>query len=321
MEPKVSMSFLRSEKPYEKRIAILPQDLQEVKYCDNVYIERGYGKDLGIEDAAYEAMGCHVVSKEEALTKEILCDPKIGEAGYVNSVDDHKTLVGWFHAGANKELSDCLIKKKHSCYAWEDFYQDERHCFWRNNQIAGAGGVMNALQYTGFFPYGKKAGILGRGDSAVGAYYMLSSLGADVRQYSRKQERLFIQELHQLDIIVMAIRWDTQRNDHLITSWSRQHMKKDAIIIDISDDVDGAIANSSSTSIQDPIYFLDGIMVYSVCNVPSIFYKTATKGISNVMKDYIDRFIEQDYDQVMENSLIIKEGIILDEQIRKQQQR
>lgn len=321
MKPYLTMSLLRSEKPYEKRIAILPEDLQAVHHCDHIVIESGYGKEFGIADSAYERLGCHVVSKQEALTKDILCDTKIGEATFLQSIADHKILVGWIHAGADRALTDLLLKNRHTCYAWEDFYEDERHCFWRNNQIAGAGGVMNALQYTGYFPYGKKAGILGRGDSAAGAYYMLSSLGADVRQYSRKQEKLFIQELKELDIIVMAIRWDTLREDHLISSFSRHHMKKDAIIIDISDDVNGAIENSISSTIHEPIYYLDGIMVYSVSNVPSIYYKSATQGISKVMKHYIDRFIEQDPNEVMKNSIIIEEGKILDERIIRKQNR
>lgn len=317
----LTMAFLRSEKQFEKRIAILPEHMGEIKHLENLYFESGYGKDFQIEDEEYQKLGCHIVSKEVALTKDILCDTKIGEASYLAEIDDHKTLVGWIHAGADKALTDVLMKKQHRCYAWEDLYENERHLFWRNNQIAGAGGVMNALQYTGFLPYGMQAGVIGRGDSAVGASYMLSNLGAQVQHYSRSQEELFIKELPELDIIVMAIRWDTFRNDYLISSSSRKKMKKTAIIIDISDDVDGAIEKSISTTIEEPIYYLDDIMVYSVCNVPSIYYKTATKGVSKIMSMYIDKYIEQSDDPVIRNSLIIDNGNIIDERIIKQQNR
>lgn len=319
MKQYLTMAFVRSEKPHEKRIAILPQDMEAIQHLDKLYFETGYGADFQIDDSEYTQLGCHVVSKEEALEQDIICDAKIGEASYLERIHEHKILVGWIHAGADKALTDVLVKKKHKCYAWEDLYESERHLFWQNNQIAGAGGVMNALQYTGFFPYGLQAGILGRGDSAAGAFYMLTNLGAQVRQYSRKQEGLFIKELGELDIIVMAIRWDTLRKDHLITALSRKHMKKDAIIIDISDDVNGAIEHSKSTSISDAIYYLNDIMVYSVCNVPSIYYKTATRGISKVMSTLIDAYIEQRDDSTLNNSIIIDNGNILDQNIIEQQ--
>lgn len=312
MKPYLTMGFVKSEKPYEKRIALLPQDIEKIKHRDQLYFEKGYGDDFGIEDIIYERMGCHVVSKDEVLTKDIICDTKIGDASYLDHLEDHKILVGWIHAGANKQLTNTLVEHYHTCYAWEDFYEEERHLFWQNNQIAGAGGVMNALQSTGFLPYGMKAAIIGRGDSAQGAFYMLTSLGVQVQQYSRKQETLFIKELPAFDIIVMAIRWDTQRNDYLISSESRKLMKKDTIIIDISDDIDGAIEQSVSSTIKDPIYYLDNLMVYSVCNVPSIYYKTATLGISHVMSQYVDKLIEQEKDDVLKNSKIIANGNIID---------
>lgn len=321
MKQYLTMSFVRSEKPYEKRIAILPEDMKQLKHCDHLYFESGYGKDFNIKDNEYEKVGCHITSRAEALKQDIICDTKLGEATYLHSLPDHTKLVGWIHAGADRTLSDTLLEKKHTCYAWEDFYAEGRHLFWRNNEIAGAGGVMNAMQYTGYFPYGLRAGIIGRGDSATGAYYMLSSLGADVREYSRSQESLFIKELPLFDIIVIAVRWDTLREDYLVSSESRKLMKQNAIIIDISDDEDGAIEKSISTTIKDPIYYLDDIMVYSVCNIPSIYYKTATKGISAVMAEYIDKLVEQDEDIVLKNSIIIQDGNMLDKQIAKRQNR
>lgn len=316
-----TMAFLRSEKQYEKRIAILPEDMSDIRNLDRLYFETGYGKDFYVDDDAYRSLGCHVVSKDEALQQDIICDTKIGEASYLAKIEDGKTLVGWIHAGADRGLTDVLLQKHHTCYAWEDLYDSQRHLFWQNNQIAGAGGVMNALQYTGFLPYGMQAGVIGRGDSAAGASYMLHNLGAQVRQYSRKQEALFMKELPMLDIIVMAIRWDTERADYIISSQCRKKLKKNAVIIDISDDVDGAIEHSISTSIKEPIYYLDNILVYSVCNVPSIYYKTATAGISKVMKTLIDRYVEQSDDEVIANSMIIQNGTILDKRIEKQQNR
>lgn len=311
----LTMGFVRSEKPYEKRIALLPQDIKRIQNASSLYFEIGYGEDFNIEDQEYIDVGCHVVDKKEVLKQNIICDTKIGEATYLSTIEDKTILLGWIHANANKQLTKTLLKKQHCCYAFEDMYHNNQHTFWKNNQIAGYGGVFNALQYTGFLPKGCKAAVIGRGDTGMGASNILNQLGAQVKVYNRQQEKLFVKDLPTMDIVVIAVRWDTLRTDYLISSLSRKTMKKDAIIIDISDDNDGAIENSISSTIKDPIYYLDGIKIYSVCNVPSIFYKTATLGISKSLAPYIDDLVTQTGNLVLHNSMIINNGQIIDQNI------
>lgn len=321
MKNLLTMGFVQSDKPFERRIAILPEDLKNIRCRGQLYFETGYGNDFHISDQAYADFGCHIVSRQNALLQDVICDTKIGEATYLPQLKEHTQLFGWIHAGADKGLTNLLVEKKFTCYAWEEMYEDERHVFWRNNQIAGAGGVLNAMQYSGFLPYGLRAGIIGRGDTALGAYHMLSNLGADANLYSRRQEALFKKELPLMDMIVMAVRWDTQRRDYLISKEERKLLKPNAIIIDISDDVDGAIEKSISTTIAAPVYFRENILIYSVCNVPSIFYKTSTPGISHAVSPYIDAVLSQSIGKTLKDALIIDNGQILDERINTQQDR
>lgn len=321
MNQLLTMGFVQSDKPFEKRIAILPKDVKQVRHCAQLYFETGYGKDFHIADQEYADCGCHIVSRNEALLQDIICDTKIGEAAYLPRLKEHTQLFGWIHAGADRALTDLLVDKKFTCFAWEDMYEDERHIFWRNNRIAGGGGVLNALQYSGFLPYGLRAGIIGRGDTAIGACHMLTNLGADVVLYSRKQEALFKKELPLMDIVVMAVRWDTERKDYLISREDRKLLKPNAIIIDISDDADGAIEQSISTTIADPVYYRDNILIYSVCNVPSIFYQTSTSGISQAVSPYIDEMLCKSPGRTVRDAIIIDNGAILDERISTQQNR
>ncbi|MEG0277238.1 MAG: hypothetical protein RR630_09420 [Coprobacillus sp.] len=319
MKKMLTIGFVRSEKLYEKRIAVLPCDIEKVIHKDCLYFEKGYAADFFISDEEYTRLGCHIVDKQEVLQQDIICDTKIGEATYLNQLKDETTIFGWIHAAANQNLTNMLVEKKMTCYAWEDMYEDERHTFWENNRIAGAGGVLNALQYCGFLAQGCQAAIIGRGDTAMGAYQILSQLGANARMYNREQEYLFKKELHEFDIIVMAVRWDTMHDDYLISIDDFHHIKKSAIVVDVSDDVDGAIQNSVSTTIKEAIYFREERMVYSVGNVPSIFFKTATQGISKAIFSYFDSLIEQDNNEVLKQSLIIHHGEIIDKNISNYQ--
>lgn len=315
MKKLLTIGFVKSEKPYEKRIAVLPSDIMKIKHSACLYFEKGYASDFFIKDEEYARLGCHIVDKQEALQQDIICDTKIGEATYLSQLKDESIIFGWIHAAADEQLTNLLMDKKMTCFAWEELYENHRHIFWENNRIAGAGGVLNAVQYSGFLPQGCSAGIIGRGDTAMGAYQILSQLGANVRMYNRNQEKLFKKELHEFDIIVMAVRWDTMRDDYLISTEDFTQIKESAIIVDVSDDVDGAIEKSISTSIKDAIYYREGRMVYSVGNVPSLFFKTATLGISKAIISFLDALVEQKNNAVLKRALIINHGEIVDKRI------
>ena len=98
-------------------------------------------------------------------------------------------------------------------------------------------------------------------------------------------------------------------------------MKKNAMIIDISCDAHGAIETSVPTTINEPTYKVDGIVHYVVDHTPSLFYKTASQSISFEVSKYIDLLCEDNYDEVLKNALIIKNGIIIDQRINEFQNR
>ena len=75
-----------SHKENESRRALVTDEIRNMRCADHIYVERGYGEVLGISDREYEAVGCHVVSREEVLSREIICDPKIGDAEYLEAL-------------------------------------------------------------------------------------------------------------------------------------------------------------------------------------------------------------------------------------------
>lgn len=318
-----SIGFLISPKENEKRRALLPKDVQKIKNKKYLYFEEGYGKVLGINDHEYLNAGANIAPREEIFKKDILCDPKIGDANYLTRLIRNQVLFGWVHAVQNPNLTNVLLKNNLKCIAWEEMYEEGRHVFWRNNEIAGEAAIMQAFQCYGKFPYETKVAILGRGNTAKGAYRILTGLGATVTVYGSRLEKLFKKEMHKYDVIVNAILWDIKRKDHIINKCDLKKLKKGALIIDISCDSNKAIETSISTTIENPIYFVNGIMHYVVDHTPSLFFKTATKSISNELTKYIDILLEEneDKDPVLSNAIIINKGTILDEKIIRYQNR
>jgi N5-(carboxyethyl)ornithine synthase len=309
-----------SHKENEFRRALIPDDVALIKYSNQIYIETGYGNVLGFDDADYEQQGVRVVPRIEVLKKDIICDPKIGDAEYLDFLDC-QTIFGWVHAVQNRDITDKLISKHITAYAWEDMFEDGRHCFWRNNEIAGEAAVFHAFMCHGIFPYNKKVAVLGRGNSARGAIKMLNHLGADVVVYDRRTEHLFRRELGNYDVIINAILWDTSRKDHIVYRSDLSNMKQSSMIIDVSCDRNGGIETSIPTTIDNPTYMVDGVRHYAVDHTPSLFYKTTTESLSAIVALYFDKLITGVEDNILEQCKIIQNGNIVDTRIIKYQNR
>lgn len=316
----LTVGFPKSHKENERRIALIPAHIAGVKHKNQIYVETGYGMELGYSDDDYRLAGVNVADRDSVLSREVICDPKVGDAEYLGALRD-KTVFGWLHAVQNRDITDKLLQGRLTAYAWEDMYECGRHSFWRNNEIAGEAAIMHAYMCYGVFPYNTKVAVIGRGNTARGAIKTLNYMGADVMCYDRHTEQLLREELGRYDVIVNAILWDTRRTDHIIYREDLKRMKRGGMIVDISCDRNGGIETSRPTTIDNPVYVVNGIMHYVVDHTPSIFFKTASESISAKVAGYLDCLMEERHNEVLDRALIVEHGVIRDERIRLFQNR
>ena len=317
----ITVGFPISHKENENRRAIVPDDLINISHPERIYIEKNYGAILAIDDEKYAQVGCNICDRKEVLTKDIICDPKIGDADYLDNLKEGQTIFGWIHATQNREITDKIVDNKLTAYAWEKMFEKNRHVFWKNNELAGKAAILHAFQQWGRLPIGCEVAVIGNGNTARGASSMLNMLSANVTQYNRKTEELLREEIGKYDVIVNCILWDVTRNNHIISRNDLKNMKKDSLIIDVSCDRNGGIETSRPTTIDNPIYFEEGIMHYAVDHTPAIFYKTFSYENSSVIWKYIEELMCERIGIVLRNSLIIDEGKIVDQEIIKYQNR
>ena len=316
-----TIGFPISTKENENRRSIIPQDIKKISCPNKIWIEKGFGEVLGISDEEYKQVGVNVASKEEVLSQDIICDPKIGDASYLEQLQPKQTIFGWIHATQNRNITDIILRQKLIAYAWENMFEQGRHIFWFNNELAGEAAILHAFQCYGCLPYGLDVAVIGNGNTARGAMRVLNMLGARVMQYSRKTEKLLRKELDRYDVIVNCILWDITRQDHIIYKSDLKNLKRGAMIIDVSCDRHGGIETSIPTTIDKPTYIVDGVLHYVVDHTPSFFYKTFSYNNSKVILPFVEKLILEKEDSILQNACIIKEGKILDSQIIKYQHR
>lgn len=318
---KKTVGFPISYKENENRRALLPKDAKNIVNAEQIYVENGYGDVLGIGDEEYEAVGFHIATHEEVLSKDIICDAKIGDEPFLSDLKPGQIVYGWMHAVQNRNITDILVNNQLTAYVWEDMFDCGRHVFYRNNELAGEAAIMHAFQCWGEMPYNCKAALLGRGNVSRGALKLLGMLGAEITVYDKRTEELFRKEIGKYDVVVNAILWDIHRKDHILYEKDLKRMKKGSLIIDISCDRNGGIETSIPTTIENPVYVREGIMHYVVDHTPALFYKTVSESLSYECTKYIDSLITGEYSEVLQNALIIENGNIIDKRICEFQNR
>lgn len=313
-----TVGLLISHKNGEKRRALLPEDISKVKNPENLYIERGYAESLNIEDKEYSDLGCNIVSREEVLKQDILVDVKIGDADYIKDLEPGKILFGWAHAVQSIDFTTEVLKGKHTVYAWEDLYEDGRYIFYKNREIAGEAAILHAIPYMGFMPYEARFAIIGNGKTAKGVQRVLYGLGAkEVDIFGRRLEKLFRKEMFNYDVIVNCVLWDTNRTDRLIYREDLKKFKKGTVIVDVSIDPELEIETSVPTTIEDPVYEVDGVIHYAVNNTPALFSKTVTRVLSPRIAELLNELAEENIGEMLEKSKVIDKGNIILEDIKK----
>ena len=316
-----TMGFVISHKNREKRRALLPEDLGKVRRVGQLYFETGYGLALGIPDQDYLDRGAHVVSREEALRCDCICDMKLGDQDYLNQVAPGKFLFGWAHAVQDQDFTTAAMAGRHTVLAWEEIYEDGRYVFYRNREIAGEAAILQAILYLGKMPYESRVAIYGSGQTAKGAMRILHGLGADVDMYKWRNWALFRKNMDQYDMLVNCCMWDTANSHRLIYREDLKKLKPGCMIVDVSCDPELEIETSHPTTIDNPVYEVDGVLHYAVDNTPALFPITVSRSFSRLLAPMVDRVLSDDLTEEMEKAVVIRDGAIIDQRIADFRQR
>ncbi|HNS33044.1 MAG TPA: N(5)-(carboxyethyl)ornithine synthase [bacterium] len=316
-----TIGFVISAKENEKRRALIPADMGSIKNSASLFFESGYGEPLGYSDSDYTKMGANISSRKEAFSQGIVCSLKAPEETEMRLFGKGQTLFGWIHAVQAKDLTDMLVNKEMTAIAWESMFKDGKHVFWRNNQLAGEAAVLHASLYAGRPLYECKVAVLGNGNAARGAISILEKLGAAITVYDIDTIGSLNGRIGSYDIIVNAVLWNVFNKDRIIYREDLKKMKPGSMIIDVSCNNAMEIETSRPTTIENPVYHVEGIAHYAVDHTPSLLWKAASISISRQIREYIDNMVEEKENDILKKATVIKKGRILDPDIIKFQRR
>lgn len=327
----------------EKRICLTPDAVNAiVSNGHRVLVESGAGKGAHFSDLDYTNAGAEI-TKDTA--KVFGCPlllkvepPTLIEIAMINP---QTTVISALQIKTQqKTYFEELARKRITAIAFE-YIRDEDGKFpavRSLSEIAGISSVLIASELMATnnngngLMFGNISGvppvevvIIGAGTVGEFAARSAIGLGANIKIFDNSitklrsiqtnlkqtiytstiQPKNLLKALKRCDVAIGATR-GKDRSPVIVSSTMVEHMKKGAVIIDVSIDTGGCFETSEVTSHTKPTIEKFGVVHYGVPNIPSRYPKTASVSISNIFTPYLLKIGE---DGGLENSLRFDKGL------------
>ena len=311
-------------KKEEYRVGIMPSGVKELKgYGHTVLIEKDAGAGSGFTDDEYLDADADIVDREALFGNSDLIvkvkEPLPEEFGLIKA---GQAIFTYLHLAPNRQLTEFLLSKTITAIGYETLEKNGAlPLLFPMSEVAGRMAPLMGVYYlqmvhggTGVLATGvagvrpAKALILGSGVVGSNAARVCIGLGMDTVVISKSTEQLqrldelFMGRIHTLpvtghdigeeirdaDIVIGAVLVPGGRTPMLITRDMLSTMKKGAVIVDVSVDQGGCAETSRPTTHDDPVYTVEGIIHYTVANMPGAYPRTSTIALTNATLPYIE---------------------------------
>ncbi|MBF4515682.1 alanine dehydrogenase [Flavobacterium sp. ANB] len=314
----------------ERRICLTPDAVNSLTYEGHrVMIESGAGESSSYSDKEYSDAGAEVTKD----TKKVFGCPMLLKVepptlAEIEMINPETIIISAIQLKTKKKAYfEALAQKKITALAFE-YIKDEDGSYpavKSLSEIAGTASILIAseLMITDEFGKGLLFGnitgvpptevvILGAGTVGEFAAKTAIGLGANVKVFdnsitklrrlqnnlnqriftSTVQQKALLKALRRCDVAIGAMR-GKERCPIIVTETMVEHMKKGAVIVDVSIDTGGCFETSEVTTHEKPTFIKSNVLHYCVPNIPSRYSKTASLSISNILTPYLLQIAEE----------------------------
>ncbi len=343
----------------ERRICLTPDAVNSL-VCNghNIIIESGAGESSSYSDKEYSEAGAQVTKD----TKKVFGCPIIVKVepptvAEIEMMNHQAILISAIQLKTkSKVYFEALARKKITALAFEYIKDvDETYPIVKSlSEIAGTASILIAAELMIANELGKgllfgnitgvpptEVVILGAGTAGEFAARTAIGLGANVRVFDNSitklrrlqnslnqriftstiQHKTLMKALRRCDVAIGALR-GMERCPVVVTEAMVAHMKKGAVIVDISIDTGGCFETSEVTTHEKPTFLKSNVLHYCVPNLPSRYSKTASLSISNIISPYLLKIAEDGgfesairMDKGLKNGIYTYHGILTNKTI------
>jgi len=327
----------------EKRVCLTPDAVAAIiAHGHRVLIESCAGKEANFSDKEYTEAGAEITKDtQKVFSCPIILKVEPPTIEELQLLNPQTILISALQIKTrSKKYFETLASKRVTALAFE-YIRDEDGSYpavRSLSEIAGTASVLIAAELMANVNKGNglmlgnisgvpPAEVVIVGAGTVGEFASRSALGlgANIKVFDNSitklrriqtnlgqpvytstiQPKNLLKALKRCDVLIGAVR-GKNRSPILVTESMVSHMKKGAVIIDVSIDMGGCIETSEITSHDKPTFEKHGVIHYCVPNIPARYSRTASVSISNIFTPYLLKIAD---DGGLENSLRFDKGL------------
>ncbi len=313
----------------ERRICLTPDAVNSLtSHGHRVMVEAGAGESSSYSDKEYSDAGAEVTQDPKRVFGcPMILKVEPASLSEIEMMNQNTIIISAIQIKTRKkDYFEALTKKKITALAFE-YIKDEDGTYpavKSLSEIAGTASIliaselMIANQFGKGLLFGNITGvpptdvvILGAGTVGEFAAKTAIGLGATVKVFDNSitklrrlqnnlNQRIFtstiqpkslLKALRRCDVAIGAMR-GIERCPVVVTDTMVEHMKKGAVIVDVSIDTGGCFETSEVTTHEKPTFIKNNVVHYCVPNIPSRYSKTASLSISNIITPYLMQIAE-----------------------------
>lgn len=309
---------------HEYRVGLTPENVRAyVAHGHKVYIEKGAGLGAGYIDQDYIDVGAVILDTPQEVfgIAEMIVKVKEPEPSEWKYFKEGQILFTFLHLAANKPLADELLNKKINAVAYETITDKKGQlpCLKPMSQIAGRLSIQEGAKYLekaqggrGILMGGIKGVpaaqvvIIGVGVAGTAAMDVADGMGAEITILDINKTKIeepnflgynvvkrlqvtkanIIKSLTKADLVICSVLIPGEKAPKLIKREYLKKMKPGSVIVDISIDQGGCLETSRVTTHQNPVYVEEGVIHYSVGNLPGVVPISSTIALTNATLKY-----------------------------------
>ena len=334
-------------KNQEFRVGMTPSSVREIMHHGHqVMVQKGAGREIGLEDKDYARVGAEIVETPEEIFKraDMIVKVKEPQPNECRMLRAGQILFTYLHLAPDPEQTRLLVDSGCTAIAYETVtdghgglpllapmsevagrmsIQAGAHCLEKTQKGRGVllGGV------PGVEP--GKVVVIGGGVVGTNAARMAVGLGANVVVFDRSVVRLrYLDELFEgrarvlyssidhveehvldADLVVGAVLVPGAAAPKVVSEAQVKRMKRGSVLCDVAIDQGGCFETSHATTHSKPTYRVHQVVHYCVANMPGGVARTSTFALNNATLPYTLKLADKGAKLALADDPNFKEGL------------
>ena len=270
----MNIGIAAENRPEEKRVILMPDELKEIASSHSVFVEKGAGIGIGIKDSEYKNIGVEISDAKKVYSCKLVVRLKEPREEELKLMRPGSAVMSMLHLPGCPEMRKLLEKYRITGIAMDEirdqFGRRKIEALYETGYIA----MEKGFELWGGDPSKCVVKIMGYGNLAFGAIQCAARKFAKLTVLNKKDFKEMQRHIPDTDILVNAINWPFEKRgkEFFVTKDMIRLFKKGAIILDLVSNPPGhsPIETMHPTHLNDISYEVDGIIHTSCWGWPGL---------------------------------------------------